>query len=56
MAEVPDAGAGLQGDPGASLVVVQKTLRHANYQLTADTYIHLSEKMVDETNGVFDHF
>jgi integrase len=43
-------------EAGTSLVVVQKILRHANYQLTADTYIHLSNKMADESNRVFDHF
>ena len=43
-------------EAGSSLVVVQKILRHANYQLTADTYIHLTDKMADETNRVFDHF
>ena len=43
-------------EAGTSLVVVQKILRHANYQLTADTYIHLTDKMADESNRVFDHF
>ena len=44
--------AGTLTEAGNIQVVIQNFLPLANYQLAADTSIHLSDKMADETNRV----